>query len=365
MISWKGDEGMSTEGSLKRVMVAAGGVGAALAVRELLGRAREASLRGQVALITGGSRGLGLALARELADEGCRLVICARDVDELDRAARELEEHGAEVLAITCDVADRVDVDRMVAAVRETFGEIDLLICNAGIIQVGQLASMELEDFQQAMDVMYWGVLHPILAVLPEMRQRQQGRIAVVTSIGGKVSVPRLLPYSGAKFAAVGLAEGLGAELAGEGITVTTLVPGLMRTGSYLNAYFSGDEKGRDVHYRLFAPLSALPLLATSADGAARAFVRAIKRGHAECIHPLQFGLVSRLHGLAPATTVRALSLADRLIPTSGDDDETVRGMEIDHGIDSRPWRLLTTLGRKAAERFRQRPGPVGVPDPD
>jgi NAD(P)-dependent dehydrogenase (short-subunit alcohol dehydrogenase family) len=348
------------------MLAAVGGLGAALAAREMIGRATEADLRGQVALITGGSRGLGLALARELADHGCRLVICARDQAELDRAARELEEHGGEVLAVMCDVADREDVQRMVEAARQVFGRIDLLICNAGVIQVGQMRSMELDDFRQAMDIMYWGVLYPVLEVLPEMRARRGGRIAVVTSIGGKISVPYLLPYNGAKFAAVGLAEGLRAELADDGITVTTIVPGLMRTGSYLNAYFSGDDEGRAAAYRLFAPMSSLPFLTGSAEGAARAFVRAIRRGAGEYTYPAQYGIVSRLHGLAPATTSRAMSVADRLLPATGDGTETEPGMTIDDRVQPGPvWRGLTTLGHRAAQRLRERPGPVSVPEPD
>ncbi|MDQ3525357.1 MAG: SDR family NAD(P)-dependent oxidoreductase, partial [Chloroflexota bacterium] len=157
---------MKRDGSMNNVMMAAGGIGAVLAAREFLARATEAELQGKVAVITGGSRGLGLALARELADEGCRLAICARDIDELDRASEELEGRGADVLAVRCDVADKDDVERMIGVVRETYGQVDVLICNAGIIQVGQVSSMELEDFQQAMDIMYWGALYPILAVL-------------------------------------------------------------------------------------------------------------------------------------------------------------------------------------------------------
>lgn len=342
----------------------AGGVGAALIAREIVGRATEADLHGQVALITGASRGLGLALARELADEGCRLVICGRDEATLQRSTEELQRRGAEVLAVQCDVTDRVDVERMVAQAISTFGQIDVLIANAGVIQVGQLRSAELEDFQHAMDIMYWGALYPILAVLPGMRERREGRIAVVTSIGGKISVPYLLPYNSAKFAAVGLSEGLRAELADEGIIVTTIVPGLMRTGSYLNAYFSGDAEGRDAEYRVFAPMSSLPLFTSSAESAARAFVRAIKRGSAECIYPMQYSLISRFHGLAPATTARLLGLADRLMPESGNGKTTERGMEIDSDIDSAAWRMATALGRDAAEDLRQHPGPRGVPEP-
>lgn len=139
-----------------------------------------------------------------------------------------------------------------------------------------------------------------------------------------------------------------------------------MRTGSYLNAYFSGDEDGRAAAYRLFAPTSSLPLLTASADGAARAYVRAIKRGAGEYIYPPQYGLVARIHGIAPATTIRLLGIADRLLPETGDESGTVPGMEIGDRIDlGRVWRMLTAPGREAAARFRQRPGPSAVPEPD
>jgi NAD(P)-dependent dehydrogenase (short-subunit alcohol dehydrogenase family) len=356
---------MSLESRSRRLAPIAGGIGAALAVRALARRELQADLTGQVALVTGGSRGLGLAMARELVDAGCRVAICARDKAELERARADLALRGGTVLAIACDVADRADVDRMVAEVRETLGPIDVLIANAGVIQVGQVKSAELEDFEMAMDIMYWGVLYPVLAVLPEMRARESGRIGIVSSIGGKVSVPRLLPYNAAKFAARGLAEGLRAELADAGISVTSIVPGLTRTGSYLNATFSGDEAGREAQYRLFVPLSTLPLLTGSAAAAARAYVGAVRRGDAEIVYPPIFGLVARLHGVAPATSMWAMGVADRLIAQSGDATETVRGSEIDPTIDTGWWRWLTTLGRRAARDLQERPGPVSVPEPD
>lgn len=357
---------MDNESWSTRALVAAGGIGAFFAAREVINRAREENLDGQVALVTGGSKGLGLAMARELADEGCRLVICARDDAELQRAGEELERRGAEVLAVRCDVSDRADVQRMIDAAHEAFGHIDVLICNAGVIQVGQLHSMELEDFHQAMDIMYWGVLYPILAVLPEMRRRRAGRIAVISSIGGKISVPYLLPYNAAKFAAVGLAEGLRAELADDGITVTNIVPGLMRTGSYLNAMFSGDRAGQEKAYQTFVPLSTLPLLTASGASAARAFVRAIRRGEGEYIYPPQYGLVARLHGLAPATTAAVMGVADRLLPKTEGGTDTAPGREIDARIEKPAiWRALTVLGRRAVRSLQERPGPTSVPDPD
>lgn len=336
---------------------AVGGVGAAFGFREAIMRAREADLTGQVALVTGASSGLGLEMARQLASQGCHVVICARGEEQLEQAGQELASLGTDVLAVRCDVSDKDDVQRLIDATMDQYGRIDLLICNAGVIQVGQVHSMELQDFEQAMDIMFFGTLHPILAAIPHMRRQGAGRIALVTSIGGVVSVPYLLPYNASKFAAVGLGEGLRAELASDGITVTTIVPGLMRTGSYINAKFSGEPAGRASMYRVFSALSSLPLLTGSAEAAARAFVRAIKRGDAVVTYPPQYGLVARLHGLAPATTMAAMGLAERLLPPTGDATTTVKGEAIDRQLPSTGvWRMLTTLGRNAIERMQPRP---------
>jgi short-subunit dehydrogenase len=303
-------------------------------------------------------------MARELADHGCRLVICARTQEELEIAGRDLESRGAEVLAITCDVRDEEDVRRMVDIAIEQFGSIDVLICNAGVIQVGQFRSMESNDFHRAMDIMFFGSLYPILAVVPHMRERKSGRIALITSIGGKISVPYLLPYNASKFAAVGLGEGLRAELAPDGIVVTTIVPGLMRTGSYLNAEFAGGPKGRESVYRVFSALSSLPLLTADAEAAARNYVRAIRRGDAYFIYPPQYNLLARIHGLMPATTIAAMGLANRLLPETGDQKENVEGASIDRHLPAEGiWRVLTTLGRKAADRMQPRQG-RGKPGP-
>lgn len=352
-------------GSVPNIVPIAGGIGAAVALRRSFARAREADLTGDVALVTGGSRGLGLAMARELADQGCRLVICARDRAELQRAGEDLEQRGVEVLAVECDVAAKDDVDRMVAEARRAFGRIDLLVCNAGVIQIGAYHSMELEDFRQSMDIMYWGVLYPILAVLPEMRERRSGRIAVVSSIGGKVAVPHMLPYSAAKFAAAGLAEGLRSELADEGITVTHIAPGLTRTGSYLNAYYSGDREGQERQYKVFAPLSSLPFVSGNTERAARAYIAAIRRGDGEVLYPPVYNVLAKVYGVAPATTTWAMGIADRLLPDSGEGTGTVPGRVIDERLDAPAVHAATIFGRAAAEDHLEHPGPTSVPDPD
>ena len=347
--------------SLKSIPLA---VGALVAVREVVLRAREADLDGQVALITGGSRGLGLAIARELAADGCRLAICAREFDELDRAAKELEAAGAEVLAITCDVADAAAVDAMVAQVLAHYGQIDLLFTVAGVIEVSRFVDLDVEDFRHTMDVMFWGTLHPIMAVLPGMRKRRYGRIATITSIGGKISVPHLLAYSSAKFATVGLSEGLSAELARDGIHVTTIVPGLMRTGSHLNAQFKGDEDQRKADYAWFSTGASM-LLSPRADRAARIIVKSVKRGEAERTFPAVYSLASSLHGLAPAAAVRLMRVVNAGLPHGEGEGsiDRVRGETVREGTDSNLLNALTAPGETAGDDFNERPGPVRTVD--
>jgi short-subunit dehydrogenase len=328
------------------------GVGLGLLGKWILQQRREADLWGQVALVNGASRGLGFLLARELAREGCKVAICARDQAQLDAACAALEEEGAEVMAVRCDVADREQVERMVAEVRSTFGEIGILVNVAGIMRVGPIQTQTVKDFEDSMGVMYWGVLYPTLAVLPSMMERGSGRIVNITSIGGKVSVPRLLPYNAAKFAAVGLSEGLRAELARHGISVTTIVPGLMRTGSHLNAFFKGHSEGEFAWFSLGA---SMPVISMDAERAARQIVSAAKRGEAVVTLSLPATALAMFHGVFPGTTTNILGLVNRFLP-GGDARSTQmeRGMKVQEQIDSRILDTITALGRSAARRFQQ-----------
>jgi NAD(P)-dependent dehydrogenase (short-subunit alcohol dehydrogenase family) len=260
----------------------AAGVGSWLALRVLRSRLAH-DLRDKVVLVTGGSRGLGLVLARHLVQEGARIAICARDQEELDRAFRDLADRGARVLAVPCDLTERAQVHLMIEEVGRRLGPIDVLINNASIISVGPLETMTLEDFQEAMQYNFWTAVYTILAVLPQMRRRGSGRIVNITSIGGKVSVPHLLPYGASKFALVGLSEGLRSELAGTGIVVTTVCPGLMRTGSPRHAFFKGQHRAE---YAWFALGDSLPLASMSADRAARQIIAACKNGTTEDFEP-------------------------------------------------------------------------------
>jgi NAD(P)-dependent dehydrogenase (short-subunit alcohol dehydrogenase family) len=310
-----------------------------------------------VVLITGGSRGLGLELARTFAAEGCRLAICARDEQELRRARADLERRGAEVLTVPCDVADREQVERFLESAFARYGRVDILVNNAGIIQVGPVESMTLEDFREAMDVMFWGTVYPTLAVLPHMLDRGSGRVVNITSIGGKVSVPHLLPYNCAKFAAVGFSEGLAAEVQSKGVRVVTIAPGLMRTGSFLNAFFKGDAGKESTWFSLSA---SLPLVTMSSRRAARQILDATRRGESEKVLTAPASALARFHGLFPGATAAALGTAARLLP-EGRSTRKKRGAE---ALAPRgpALKALLILGRLAARRLYQRPGPRPAP---
>ena len=237
---------------------------------------RRESLNGKVVLVTGGSRGLGLVLARQAAEQGARVAVCGRDVATLERARSALEALGLPILAVPCDVTSPATVQIMMETVVGTLGPVDVLINNAGVIQVGPVEEMTAADYAEAMAANFWGTVNTTLAVLPEMRGRRSGRIVNIASIGGKISVPHLLPYSASKFAVVGFSRGLRSELAPHGITVVTVCPGLMRTGSPRNATFRGRQRRE---YAWFNLADSLPLLSTNAESAARRILDGAMRG--------------------------------------------------------------------------------------
>jgi NAD(P)-dependent dehydrogenase (short-subunit alcohol dehydrogenase family) len=288
-----------------------GGLSLLLALRAAVRKWREYSLRDKVALITGGSRGLGLVIARQMLGQGARVAICSRDRLELERAFNHLGRDHRHVLSVPCDITDREQVHAMIGIVQQHFGTIDVLINNAGIIQVGPVELMSDEDYEKAMKVHFWGPLYTTFAVLPSMRRRREGRIVNIASIGGKVSMPHLVPYNASKFALVGLSEGLRAELAQEDIIVTTVCPGLMRTGSPRNAFFKGQHRAE---YTWFSIIDALPLISLSAEKAARQIIAACKRGDAEVVLSLPAKLATVVHGLCPGWTADLLGLVNALL---------------------------------------------------
>jgi NAD(P)-dependent dehydrogenase (short-subunit alcohol dehydrogenase family) len=298
---------------------------------------------------------LGLLIAAELGRRGHRLLLCARDADELQRARADLVAHGHQVAVEVCDVADHRGVEDLVRRTELALGPIEVAICVAGVIQVGPLASMRREHFEEAIDIMLWGPVNVALAVTEGMRSRGRGRIGIITSIGGLVSVPHLLPYSTAKFGAVGFSSGLRNELAGSGVRVTTVAPGLMRTGSHLRAKFVGNQPHE---YAWFAPSASLPLVSMDAGRAAERIVTGVLAGQAMVVLTPLAKVGMRVNGLAPTITAGMLGVAARLLPRApSGPTETIEGREAAERL-SRPARRvvgwLSTLGDRAASRHNE-----------
>jgi NAD(P)-dependent dehydrogenase (short-subunit alcohol dehydrogenase family) len=196
---------------------------------------------------------LGLLIARELARQGARVVITARDITGLERAHDTLARGGADVLAFPCDVARAPDVRALVTTAYDWFGSVDILIHCAGVFRAGPVEAMKLEDYERAMGTHFWGAVHLTNAVLPAMRAKGEGRVVHVTAIGGRIGLPHLVPYCASKFALTGFSEALRAEVAHDGVLVTTAYAGAL-----------GD---------------AAPFTAMRRERAARAIVRACRRG--------------------------------------------------------------------------------------
>lgn len=278
---------------------------------QLIRSRRALDFAGRTVLITGGSRGLGLILARLFSDEGAKLALLARDESELARAKTELETSGPQVLTITCDVTD---ADALRAAIEQTvahYGSLDVLINNAGAISVGPMEHMSEREFRKMMDLHYCAMLESTRAALPHLK-RNGGRIINIASLGGLVAIPHLSAYNVSKFAAVGLSTSLRAELAKDGVLVTTVCPGTLRTGSHINAEFKGQH---EKEYRLFSLNTGLPFISANARAAARRIVEACRYGDAMVIYPPLARAAQLTASLLPNLTAEVSGLLTRLIP--------------------------------------------------
>lgn len=330
-------------------------VAAGLALAWFIRQSRRYRFFDRVVVITGGSRGLGLALAREFLARGARVGLLARDSDELERAQQQLDA-GTRVFVRTCDVRDQTQVQQAFDDIRGQLGPVDVLVNNAGTLVVGPMETMTAQEFREALDVFFWAPFYTTLAALPDMRTRHSGRIVNISSIGGKISVPHLLPYSVGKFALSGFSEGMRAELLKDGIYVTTVYPGLMRTGSPRNAEFKGKHRAE---YTWFLLSDATPGLSTSAEHAARRIVRACEYGSAELIITIPAKLAIKVHQLFPELSSVALALANVGLPKEGGlGEQKAKGAQSTNRI-TESW--VTTLDRKAAIKNNQIPHPRAV----
>lgn len=319
-------------------------LGAGVLAYRALRRRTDYSFQDRVILITGGSRGLGLVMAREFVAEGAKVALMARDTVELSRAEQDIRQRGGDVLILAGDVRIREDAQRAVDTTMAHFGRLDVLVNDAGVIQTGPLEHMQVEDFDEALAVHLYGPLYTMLAAIPHMRGRGDGRIVNISSIGGKIAVPHLVPYCTSKFALVGLSDGMRAELAKDGIRVTTVCPGLMRTGSHFNSKFKGQHERE---FTWFSIIDSLPISSIGAERAARQIVAACRRGDPELVISVQAKVLARVAPLLPGVTAAGMALFNRLLPepTSAAGDELRTGWESQSDLAPS---LLTRLSDQA-----------------
>ena len=187
-------------------------------------------LAGRVVIITGGTRGIGLASARLLAEDGASVVVSGRDAGRLEAVTRELEAAGKAILSVAADVAKREDADRLVEAAREGFGRIDVLVNNAGMTRDQLLVRMKDDDFDQVLDTNLRGVFFMTRAVGKLMMRQRSGRIINVSSTAGVMGNAGQVNYSAAKAGVIGLTKAAARELAHWKILVNAVAPGLIET---------------------------------------------------------------------------------------------------------------------------------------
>jgi short-subunit dehydrogenase len=329
---------------LGRNLTIGAGIATGIAATLLLRRRTPISFRGRTAFVTGGSRGLGLLIAGELLRRGAKVAIAARDREELARAEEQLRTQGADVLTIEADMTMREEAESAVQKIEQQFGPVDILVNNAGTISVGPMETMTIDDYRNSINTHFWGPYFTTMAVLPQMRRRHLGRIVNISSIGGKISVPHLLPYSVGKFALTGFSEGLRSELLKDKIYVTTVCPGLMRTGSPRNALFKGNN---EAEYAWFSISDAMPGLSMNANRAARQVVDACARGDSEVVLTVPAKVATLIHGVFPEVTVDLLGVVNRFLPAAGGIGTDVRTGKQSQSKASPSW--LTALNEKAA----------------
>ena len=332
-----------------RSLIVGAGIATGIAATVLKRRRPALDFRNKTVFIAGGSRGLGFLLAREFLRRGANVAITARDAEELARAEKQLSTNGGEVLTIAADMTMREEAEAAVARAENHSGSIDVLINNAGTIAVGPLETMTIDDYRDSLNTHFWGPYFAIMAVLPEMQKRRAGRIVNISSIGGKISVPHLLPYSVGKFALTGFSEGLRSELLKDKVYVTTVCPGLMCTGSPRNAFFKGNN---EAEYAWFSISDALPLISISANHAAKSIVDACARGDAEVVLSVPAKLAMLVHGMFPDMTIDILGFINQLLPPPGGIGSDVRTGTQSKSKATPSW--ITALNERAAQQNNQ-----------
>ena len=188
-------------------------------------------LRGKVAVITGAGSGIGRALAEQLAQEGCALALADINAESLQSLAATLQGSGVRVTTHVLDVAKRAAVYAFADEVLALYGSAHLIINNAGVAVSQTVAELTYDDFEWIMGINFWGMVYGTKAFLPHLLQNNEGHIVNVSSIFGIIAVPTQAAYNASKFAVRGFTEALRQEVAGTGVRINAICPGLIETG--------------------------------------------------------------------------------------------------------------------------------------
>ena len=278
---------------------------------------------GAVVLVTGGSRGLGFAIASRFAQRPVNLVLTARNEAELQKAKSSLlEQHPhlveSNIHIIPADLSKPADCQRLVTEALARFGRIDVLVNNAGIIGVGPAEVMTAQIFENTMRVNFlaamqvtWAALPHLLSQSPLAGWSRRATVVNISSIGGKMAVPHMLPYTAAKFALTGFSEGLHAEMRDKDIHVLTVCPGLMRTGGEDHANFHGDVEAEQAWFEFCAKT---PGISTTPEHAANKIFRAVAQGRSEITIEWKAWLAARYAGMFPESLQWFNALTDEYL---------------------------------------------------
>ncbi len=296
------------------------GLGLGLLLRK---RQDQREFLGQTVLLTGGTRGLGLQLVREFSRRGAQVLFCARTADEVTRAERNLRREGFTAKGFVADISHPDGPMNLMAQIEREADRIDILVNNAGQIQVEPFVDTQEQVFHRCLDLFLYGPLRLSREVLPSMMAANRGTIVNITSVGGRLPAPHLVPYNCGKAAMIALSEGMGVELDRYGVHVMTVIPGLMRTGSHRNAMFGGRRKDE---YAWFSRAALHPMLAINVSGAAKSIADGVlaKRRTLNIGWEAKWGPF--LHAFFPETSHKLTSFVEKRLPDAGSTDPLEMG---------------------------------------
>ncbi|MGZ3768768.1 MAG: SDR family NAD(P)-dependent oxidoreductase [Bdellovibrio sp.] len=337
--------------AVKNVLVNAG-IGAGLFVAYTLVKnvVRKISFKNKVVLVAGGSRGLGFILAKQLIKEGAAITLLARNIDELQDAKNILQQltPNAKVMVIPCDCRDRIQVKTAIEETVEHFGCINAVVNCLGVVTTAPIENTTEMDFAESMDTHFWAPYFIIEEALPYLKKETGSRIINIGSIGGIIPIPHLASYCAGKYALEGYSKTLRAELMKYDIHVTTVSPGLMRTGSMGQAHFKGQAQKE---YAWFSISSSLPFITVNAERAAKKIIRASMYGKAELVISWPAKLAVQFKSLFPETFADIITFVNTLLPAPGT-DEKIKGMEAHSSASTS---VFTKLTEKSARRYNEK----------